>query len=274
MSQPPLSYQIKLLEEEVGTKLIERRRGARHITLTNEGNVLYFRAKSIVEFIDDGFKGIQDIGKGDRGYLRLGMISSCGPLLLPGVIRTFADRHPNIHFHIIERNTYELIDFLENYSIELAFVRTPFDMSYKHNKIVLGREPLVAVGKSHFFASETGTTVSPKFFHEKQVIIYRRWKSVLEKFFERNAIIPVYSCVNDDAKTSLMWALEGHGVAIIPELISRILCGDDMKILTIDAPLLTSEVYAIWQKQKYISPSLQKLINLLTEFEIRPLPGC
>jgi DNA-binding transcriptional LysR family regulator len=266
MSQPPLSQQIKLLEEEVGAQLIVR--GNRHINLTVAGETLYFRAKSIVDFTENSFQEVQDIGNGNEGHLRLGMITSSGPLLMQNVIRTFTSKHPRILFDIYERNTYELIESMENKLIELAFVRTPFDDINVYNKIILKKEPLIAIGKSNFFSYKDGSSIAPDFFNNKPIIIYRRWKSILEKFFQNKAINPVYYCVADDARTSLAWALEGHGIAIIPESISHIINGVDIKSFVIDAPNLSSQVCAIWLTQKYTSPALKKFIDVLAEFEI------
>ncbi len=76
MAQPPLSTQLKLLEDELGTKLLER--GARKIKLTDAGKILYQRAKHIIEITNSTTKEIEEFRKGIQGTLRLGTISSSG----------------------------------------------------------------------------------------------------------------------------------------------------------------------------------------------------
>lgn len=76
ISQPPLSAQMKLLEEELGVTLMER--GGRQIRLTDAGRILYRRAVSIVELTDTTLKELTDFRTGISGVLRLGTVSSCG----------------------------------------------------------------------------------------------------------------------------------------------------------------------------------------------------
>ena len=68
LSQPPLSMQLKLLEEEMGTLLIER--GPRSVTLTDAGRLLYRHAKQILTMADNALHDLADFNQGLRGTLR------------------------------------------------------------------------------------------------------------------------------------------------------------------------------------------------------------
>lgn len=70
LSQPPLSHQMKCLEEELGLQLMER--GARHITLTAAGKVFYQRAKNLLQLADSTQKEMRAIRQGLAGTLTLG----------------------------------------------------------------------------------------------------------------------------------------------------------------------------------------------------------
>ena len=74
VSQPPLSAQMRLLEEELGATLFER--GSRSIQLTEAGRLFYARAQSILDLTSGAKKDIERLGQGLLGTLRLGMISS------------------------------------------------------------------------------------------------------------------------------------------------------------------------------------------------------
>lgn len=69
ISQPPLSLQLKLLEEELGVVLLER--GARKSTLTDAGRLLYKHARYILQLVENAEREIQDFGNGIQGTLRL-----------------------------------------------------------------------------------------------------------------------------------------------------------------------------------------------------------
>ena len=118
MAQPPLSNQLKLLEDELGTKLLER--GARKVSLTDAGKILYKRAKHIVEITKATIIEIEEFGKGVQGTLRLGTISSSGTALLSSRVIEFNKKYPNIKFEIHEGNTYEVLEMINSGIIEVG----------------------------------------------------------------------------------------------------------------------------------------------------------
>lgn len=265
ISQPPLSQQLKQLESELGVTLFER--GPRSITLTSAGESLYHRAKTIVDFTEETYREISNIGCGSRGQIRLGVISSFNPTLLADVIKDFSEKYPLVHFEVYEQNTYQLLESLENNLIELAFVRTPFEDN-NFDRILLEQDSLVAYGHKSFFNDLSSEMVTPEFFNKNPIIIYRRWKSVFNFYFDKLGIKPIYSCINDDAKTSLILALSGKGVAIIPESISEMIENDDMVCVPIDDEELVTQVYAIWNPERYVSPAMKNFIDVLSPHEL------
>ena len=80
ISQPPLSKQIMLLEEELGVKLFER--GAKKTELTEAGTYLYFKAKDILSLMDSVSDDLKHFPSSARGVLKLGVISSSGTVLV------------------------------------------------------------------------------------------------------------------------------------------------------------------------------------------------
>ena len=105
-------------------------------------------------------------------------------------------------------------------------------------------------------------------FQSKPLIIYRRWKYILDEFFKSEKVSPVYRCINDDAKSSLLLASSGQGIAIIPAGIANIIHDDAMRYLPMDAAHLATEVYAIWDSERYISPAASNFLQMLESFEI------
>ena len=124
ISQPPLSAQMRQLEEELGVTLFDR--GSRAIQLTEAGRLFYNRAVSILEMTKAARKELKQLEEGLLGTLRLGMISSVETQGIITSIASFRRRYPGMSFRISEGNTYQLLDKLTTGQIDAALVRTPF----------------------------------------------------------------------------------------------------------------------------------------------------
>ncbi len=143
MSQPPLSLRMHQLEAECGVTLFVR--GARQITLTEAGNLLFRYAREILELETAAGADLESLRRGRRGNIRLGLISSCGCRELYDGIRRFHTSHPDISFVIREGNTFDLQEDIRENRIELAVIRTPYrDASLEH--ITLRTDPMAAAG--------------------------------------------------------------------------------------------------------------------------------
>src|SRR4029453_14358747 len=107
ISQPALSMQIKEMEEALGGLLLER--SARQVALTRFGEELAPRVRDILRSVDE----LGDFARASRerlaGRLRLGMIPTIAPYLLPKVIENLARKHPELDIHVRETLTAKLI---------------------------------------------------------------------------------------------------------------------------------------------------------------------
>ena len=118
ISQPPLSAQMKLLEDELGVVLFER--GSRSIFLTEAGKVFYEKALHILHLTTAVSDELQQMGQGLRGPLHMGMISSVQTPRLIRALSSFVSLHPEVTLRISEGNTYELMDQINSGLIEVA----------------------------------------------------------------------------------------------------------------------------------------------------------
>ena len=123
ISQPALSMQIKELEETLGGVLIER--GARQVGLTKFGEEVAQRARDILRSVDE----LSNFARASRdhlvGPLRIGMIPTIAPYLLPAIIANLTRMHPEIDIHIRETVTPTLIRELAQGRLDTAIVALP-----------------------------------------------------------------------------------------------------------------------------------------------------
>ena len=119
ISQPALSMQIKELEDTLGGMLLER--SARQVALTRFGEDLARRARDILRSVDE----LGDFARASRdrlaGRLRIGMIPTIAPYLLPKVIGNLTQTHPEIDIQVREALTPKLIQELAEGRLDTAW---------------------------------------------------------------------------------------------------------------------------------------------------------
>ena len=123
ISQPALSMQIKEMEEALGGVLLER--SARQVTLTKFGEEIVQRVRDILRSVDE----LGDFARASRdrlaGRLRIGVIPTIAPYLLPGVIENLARMHPELDIHVRETLTPKLIKEVTEGRLDTAIVALP-----------------------------------------------------------------------------------------------------------------------------------------------------
>ena len=264
LSQPPLSYQMKLLEEELHLPLIER--SARGIALTEAGRVLYKRAQGILELSELTRKEMLAMASGFTGTLHIGTVSSSGASLLGWRIPAFHQKYPQIGFAIHEGNTFELMEMLESGLIELAIVRTPFHND-QLNCLYLSPEPMIAAGAASFFPAgmPSGQPISLELLGHAPVILYRRFEKILLSLCEQKGITPQVFCIADDARTTLMWAEAGLGAAVVPQSAYRIMPHHNMVYGELSEEDLHTRIAAVCKKGCSLSWAAQQFLEIFAQ---------
>ncbi len=260
ISQPPLSYAMKELEEELQTYLFIR--GSRKITLTESGKILYSKALHLLELQKQTIKEIQDLKKSGGGTLSFGCVSSAHMVLLKKGIVPFSKKNPEVTYELYEKNTYELIELLNANLIEFALIRTPF-LEANFQIHYLNEDAMVAIYlKSKYHFSHSNLTLSE--LKDKPLILYRRFYSIIESVFDKNMIQPNIYCNCDDARTAVYWASQGLGIAIVPFSATEYLSSQtSVTYAFLKDSFFASKMAIIHKKNQYLSKNAQEFIQLL-----------
>jgi DNA-binding transcriptional LysR family regulator len=152
ISQPPLSNQIKRLEEELGVRLFDR--SSRGVQMTDAGELLLEEARRIFVQVDQTVRTVQHVGYGEVGHLTLGFVPSASNEVLPPILRTFRDRYPEVDLFLREMRPDRVVHQLHNKQIDVGFLYLPLEDASLSVECV-SREPLVlALAETHPLASE------------------------------------------------------------------------------------------------------------------------
>lgn len=152
IAQPPLSDQIKRLEEALGVKLLNRSsRGARP---TEAGEALLGEARRLLAQADQTAKMVRRVGNGELGRLTLGFIAPASNSVLPPMLSEFRKRYPEVQLYLQEMNPDQLIAGLHAGRIDVSLFYLPVeDRALEYEPI--SREPLVvALPAGHELAQE------------------------------------------------------------------------------------------------------------------------
>ncbi len=153
MAQPPLSNQIKQLEEELEVLLFERT--SRGVRMTEAGEALLEEARRIFVQVDQTVRVVQRVGHGEVGRLTLGFVPSASNEVLPPILRTFRNRFPDVELFLREMRPDRVVQRLHDKQIDVGFLYLPLDDASLNIECV-SREPLVlALSESHPLASKT-----------------------------------------------------------------------------------------------------------------------
>lgn len=227
MAQPPLSQQIKQLEDELGVTLLQRT--TRRVDLTPAGEVYLVRVRAILQAVDAAGDEAVRIGSGLEGRLVIGCVGSATYSLLPALARALRERMPGVDFAFRgEMLSPDQLDALRDGSIDLALLR-PFRELSEDSDITMSplREEkyVVALPEGHRLAGRSKVRVAD----------LRGEDLIVHTGHGRSAMYDAVSALCRDAgfepairhevaetSTLVTFVAAALGVAIVPEPVAQL----------------------------------------------------
>lgn len=246
ISQPALSVQIKELEEILGAPLVER--AAREIRLTSLGEAFALRARDILRAVDE----LGDLARASRerlaGRLRIGVIPTVAPYLLPQVLTRMARRYPDLDLRPREAVTRKLIDDLLNGRIDTAIVALPVSEP-SLEEIALFDEEFVLVRP----LAEAGKPVpKPEILREMRLLLLEEghcFRDQAISFCRMSSALPRDLMEGSTLSTLVQLVGAGVGVTLIPEMAVEIETrAAPVSVARLARPRPTRTVGMVWRK--------------------------
>ncbi|QIN79973.1 LysR family transcriptional regulator [Rubrobacter marinus] len=151
IAQPPLSAQIKRLEDDLGVRLFDRTN--RGVRMTEAGELLLEEARRILVQVDQTINVVQRVGHGEVGRLTLGFVPSASNEVLPPILSEFTKRFPKVELYLREMRPDRIVQRLHMKQIDAGFLYLPLEDPVLNVEPV-SREPLVlALPEMHPLAS-------------------------------------------------------------------------------------------------------------------------
>lgn len=253
ITQPPLSQQIILLENELGVQLFHRTK--KQIRLTEAGRILQTRAEQIMELLKATTDEVQVATHGLSGKLTIGTITSSGRSLIPEYIQKYHALYPQVTFDLRQGDTRRILDLLDAGVIEIGLVRLPVDESL-YNYIALPPENMVVVSAPQGFFPDQGTDLQLSDLGTIPLLIHRRYAPFVTDYCHN------ILCVSDDVTPLLLWARRGLGVAVVPESAVTLLQEPPLRVRKISIPTIITTGAVIWRKKQTLPAAAIHFIEM------------
>lgn len=267
MAQPPLSQQIKELENELGTNLF--RRTKRKVELTESGRVFLNEARLTLQQLQKGVEVTRLAGSGKVGRLRVGFIGSAMDRYLIEIIQAFTSAFPDVTLSLKEMTSSQQLEALQASRIDIGFMRT-FICNENFESKIYSEEPLVAVlPEKHPLAEKEKISIK-EIGNDPFIFFPRKYGSyfydLLTNFFNRHGVSlnVVQEAIHMHTIVNLV--ATGIGVSVVPESVQNFQ-RPGIKYLKILEGTPDITLCYTWSKNN-TSSVLEAFIKLINEFSI------
>ena len=219
MSQPPLSNQIKALEEELGVQLFIR--GKRHLELTEEGGLLLRRAVQMQELADKTRQEIASLREGMTGVIYLSMVEGRAPFLAARWIAGFREEFPLVRYNLWNGSSDDVLDRLHKGLADLAVIAAPYDTEHLEG-FPVGREPWIAMlHPDHPLAQTVGDTIPLSSLAGEPLIVPSRKSRMdaIRRWFGEVGAEPHILCEMSNYMDAAALTSQGVGISIFPQTV-------------------------------------------------------
>ena len=268
MTQPSLSTQIRQLEEEMNTKLLER--DTHRVSLTPAGRHFLEDCRRLLRDAGESVREAQRISRGEAGQLSIGFVASLGHGLLPRVLRAYRKKFPDVELRLTEMDTTQQIEALEARKLDLGFIGLGLPRETSNVRLTLvAEEKLVAVlpqdhllarhGKSPSKSLRLRALAGERFLlsDRQNAPIYNPWIIILcqQAGFQPHDVQEVGQPV-----TVLNYVAAGLGVTVLPAQFSR-LSTVGVRFVPLAAPAPGYRYYAAWWPENQ-HPALKHFVEI------------
>lgn len=263
ISQPALSLQMKELEEILGAPLVER--GARQIRLTALGDSFAQRARDILRAIDE----LADLARASQGplsgRLRIGVIPTVAPYLLPRVIQALSTRFAGLDLHPRETVTQKLVDDLIEGRLDVAIVALPVsEPSLAENPLF--SEEFVLVRPA---ADATRPVPNPEALRTMRLLLLEEGHCFRDQALSFCKLSPAASrdlMEGSSLSTLVQMVGAGIGVTLIPDMAVAIeTTTAPVSIARLPAPRPTRTIGLVWRKTNPMAGQFRALAEIVRD---------
>ena len=271
ISQPALSMQIKDLEETLGTTLFER--GGRNVRLTALGGQFAERAREILRAVDE----LGDLARAAQGRLagrlRVGIIPTIAPYLLPSIVARLNSRHAGLDIHIRETLTGRLLRELDEGQLDTAIVALPVSEP-SLIEVKLFSENFVLIRPS---TDADKPVPGPEGLHDLRLLLLEEghcFRDQALSFCDASRAFPRDGLDGSSLSTLVQMVGAGMGVTLIPEMAVAVETRSaSVSVARFADPQPSRMIGMIWRKTSPLAEQLTQIADTVRQagLDLRPV---
>jgi LysR family transcriptional regulator, hydrogen peroxide-inducible genes activator len=263
ISQPALSMQIRELEGELGAALFER--GARQIRLTSFGEEFGLRARNILRSVDELEDLARASGDGLAGRLRIGVIPTIAPYLLPTIIGNLTRQYADLEIHVRETVTPKLIQELSEGRLDTAIVALPVsEPSFAEVALFAEDFVLVRPGEDEGKPVPNGEALA-----RMRLLLLEEghcFRDQALSFCNRHSALPRELLDGSSLSTLVQMVGAGIGVTLIPEMAVAVETRSaPVSIARFGKPKPSRTIGMIWRKTSPLAKQLSQISEVVRQ---------
>ncbi len=264
VSQPTLSAQLKKLEDYLGVKLIERQ--PKNVQLTDIGKQVVVRARRILVESGEIVALARNNSDPYAGKLRIALIPTIGPYLLPRVMKKLRKALPQLSLMLYEHQTEPLLKRLRDGEIDLGILALPVPLDGLDSRELYREAFTVALPNGHALAQKSAIKVQDLKGHT--LLLLEDGHCLRDQALEVCSRVEVREA-EDFRATSLetlrQMVIAGLGITLLPELAVGSPFGSqrDLALRRFVRPAPTRTVGAVWRKSSTRSAVITEFCNII-----------
>ncbi len=270
VSQPSLSAQLAQLEDALGVRLFERDR--RRVLLTAAGHHLVERARRIVREADDLAQAAKGVGDPLSGTLRIGVIPTISPYLLPSITPILRGALERLTIEWVEDKTELLVRALDAGELDAAILALEADIGDVEHEII-ARDPFVLIAPPTHPLGTRSSRTSARELEGARVLLLDDGHCFREQALAycTSAKAEELSYRATSLTTLVQMVAGGAGVTLLPALsVATEARRADLRVRTFAAPVPERTIGLVWRKRSPLGPSMKQIAALVREAYPKP----
>jgi len=269
VTQPALSMQIRELEKDLGVDLVERRPG--EVILTEVGSEVARRAEHVLAAARDLSDFARHSGRTLSGRLRLGVIPTLAPYMLPQILPALQQRFPQARVELRETQTRNLIEELARGALDAVLLALPIEVSDFETQVLFDDPFLLAVPAAEARAARV--MIEQRSIDPRRLILREEGHCLRDQALafcgariETTSGLGTSGLGATSLSTVMQMVANGYGVTLLPRIALPVEARDArVKVLRFRAPAPARQIGLAWRRTSPRKADFAALAKIVRE---------